>query len=49
MERRIEELRGTYGGDAEALGALDELAQGPERHRRYSDYYAYELFVTRRL
>lgn len=49
MERRIEELRGKYGGDAEALGVLDQLAQEPEMHRRYSDYYAYEFFVTRRL
>ena len=48
MERRIEELRGKYGGDAEALGVLDQLAQEPEMHRRYSDYYAYEFFVVRR-
>lgn len=48
MERRIEELRETYGHDAEALAILDELAQEPELHRRYSEYYAYEFFVVRR-
>jgi len=48
MERRIEELRGKYAGDAEALGVLDQLAQEPELHRRHSDTYAYEFFVARR-
>lgn len=47
MEGRIEELRGKYAGDAEALAVLDQLAQEPEMHRRHSDYYAYEFFVTR--
>jgi SAM-dependent methyltransferase len=48
MERRIEELRGKYAGDAEALGILDQVAREPEMHRRYSDCYAYEFFVARR-
>jgi SAM-dependent methyltransferase len=48
MVRRIEERRGTYAGDAEALGILDQLAQEPEMHRRHSDHYAYEFFVARR-
>lgn len=48
MERRIDELRGRYAGDAEALGVLDQLAQEPEMHRRYSDSYAYEFIVVRR-
>jgi SAM-dependent methyltransferase len=48
MERRIEQLRGKYAGDAEALGVLDQLAQEPGMHRRYSDYYGYEFFVARR-
>ncbi len=48
MERRIEELRGKYVGDAEALAALDEIAREPEMHRRHSDYYGYEFFVVRR-
>ena len=47
MERRIEELHSKYVGDTEALGILGQLAQEPEMHRRYSDYYAYEFFVTR--
>lgn len=47
MEIRIEELRGKYATDAEALAVLDQLAQEPEMHRRYSDYYAYEFFVAR--
>jgi hypothetical protein len=48
MERRIEELRGKYAGDAEALAALDEIAREPAMHRRHSDYFGYEFFVTRR-
>lgn len=48
MQHRIKELRGKYDNDAEALAMLDQLAQEPEMHRRYSDYYAYEFFVVRR-
>ena len=48
MQHRIEELRGKYDNDAEALAILDQLAQEPEMHRRCSDYYAYEFFVVRR-
>lgn len=47
METRIEELRGRYGHDEEALAVLDLLAQEPEMHRRHSSFYAYEFFVTR--
>lgn len=47
MEIRIEELRGRYGDDDEALAVLDQLAKEPEMHRRYSDCYAYEFFVAR--
>jgi SAM-dependent methyltransferase len=49
MEQRITTLRGRYARDAEALAILDQLAQEPELHRRYSDFYAYEFFATRRL
>jgi SAM-dependent methyltransferase len=48
MERRIEELRGKYAGDAESLAALDEIAREPEMHRQHSDCYAYEFFLVRR-
>lgn len=48
MERRIEELRGEHEGDAEALAALDQLAQEPEMYRRHSSFFAYEFFVARR-
>lgn len=48
MERRINELRGKYTQDAEALATLDLIAREPELHSRYSDYYAYEFFVARR-
>ena len=48
MEERIAKLRGKYADDDEARGVLDELAQEPEMHRRYSTYYAYEFFVARR-
>ncbi|MCL4693731.1 MAG: class I SAM-dependent methyltransferase, partial [Candidatus Hydrogenedentes bacterium] len=48
MELRIEELRGTYKDDGEALAILEQLAQEPAMHRQHSDYYAYEFFVARR-
>ncbi len=48
MEIRIEELRGKYKDDDEALAVLDRLAQEPAMHRRHSDCYAYEFFVVRR-
>lgn len=48
MEARIGELRGKYANDDEALAILDRLAEEPEMHRRYSDFYAYEFFVARR-
>ena len=47
MEIRIEDLRGKYRADDEALAVLDQLAQEPEMHRRHSGYYAYEFFVAR--
>jgi SAM-dependent methyltransferase len=46
MEQRIADLRRKYSADAEALEVLDQLAQEPKMHRRYSDYYAYEFFVV---
>jgi hypothetical protein len=48
MEARIAELRGKYADDVEASAILDQLAEEPEMHRRYSDFYAYEFFVARR-
>jgi hypothetical protein len=48
MQRRIEELRGEYSGDAEALAALEEIAREPEMHQRHSDYYGHESFVVRK-
>ncbi len=48
MEHRIEELRTRYQGDAQACSVLDQLAQEPEMHRRFSDYYAYEYFIARK-
>ena len=47
MEQRIAELRARYVADAEALDVLKQLAQEPEMHRKYSDYYAYEFFVVK--
>jgi SAM-dependent methyltransferase len=49
MKLRIEALRSKYAKDEQALAILDQLAQEPEMHHRYSDYYAYEFFVVRRL
>ena len=48
MEARMTELRGTYVEDVDALAILDQLAEEPEMHRRYSDFYAYEFFVAQR-
>ncbi len=48
MEVRIEQLRGKYRGDGEALAVLERLTEEPEMHRRHSEYYAYEFFVARR-
>lgn len=47
MKLRIETLRTKYAKDDEALALLDQLAQEPEMHHRYSDYYAYEFFIVR--
>lgn len=48
MVSRIEELQRRYAADEEALAILAQLAQEPEMHQRYSDYYAYEFFVARK-
>ena len=48
MEARIAELRSKYAGDLEASPILDQLAEEPVMHRRYSEFYAYEFFVVRR-
>lgn len=47
MEKLIGVLRTKYADDAEASSILDQLAEEPEMHRRYSDFYAYEFFVAR--
>ena len=47
MQQRVEELRAKHAADTEALAALEQLAYEPERHRRHSQYYAYEFFVAR--
>jgi len=48
MEDRIAELRRKYTDDIEASAILDQLAEEPQMHRRYSNFYAYEFFVARR-
>ena len=49
MEQWIEELRAKYVADAEALAALDEVAQEPAMHRRSGQHYGYTFFVARRV
>ena len=39
---------GHNAADSEAHAALDQRAQEPGIHRKYSAYYAYEFFVVRR-
>jgi len=46
--RRVEELRGEYGNDDEAIAVLDQIEEEPRMHRRHSGAYAYEFFVARR-
>ena len=46
MEQRIAGLRKKYAADAEAVEILSQLAQEPEMHRKYPDFYAYEFFVV---
>jgi ubiquinone/menaquinone biosynthesis C-methylase UbiE len=48
MRARINELRDTYGTDAEALALLDQIWRETEMHEEYSEYYAYGFFVARR-
>ena len=48
METRIATLQTKYANDAEALAILEQIAEEPEMHRRYADYYAYEFFIARR-
>ncbi len=48
MEARIATLRTKYADDIEALAILDQIADEPDMHRRYSDSYAYEFFIARR-
>ncbi len=48
MEARIEELQRLYASDVEALGILAGLAEEPKLHRKYSDYYDYEVFLARK-
>lgn len=47
MEARIEALRRVHAADADALEVLAHLAEEPESHRRYSEYYAYLFIVAR--
>lgn len=48
MQHRIDQMRVTYVNDAEVASILDQLAQEPELHCRFSDWYAYVFFVARR-
>jgi ubiquinone/menaquinone biosynthesis C-methylase UbiE len=49
MERIIEEFLGKYADDPEALEILKQLAIEPAAHRKNSDYYNYEFFITRKV
>ena len=48
MERIIEESRGKYADDPEALGILEQLGLEPVTHRKNSDYCNYEFFIVRK-
>ena len=49
MERIIEEFLGKYADDPEASEILKQLVLEPAAHRKNSDYYNYEFFVTRKV
>jgi ubiquinone/menaquinone biosynthesis C-methylase UbiE len=49
MQDRIEELRRHYADDEESLAVLGVLAEEPGMYEKFSDYFAYEFFVTRRV
>ena len=49
MERIIEEFLGKYEDDPEASEILKQLVLEPAAHRKNSDYYNYEFFVTRKV
>ena len=49
MELIIEESRGKYADDPEALVILKQLALEPAAHRKNSDYYNHEFFITRKV
>ena len=46
MERLVEESRGKYANDPEALAILEQVALEPAAHRINSDYYNYEFFIS---
>lgn len=48
MEAHIDHLRDHYTGDPEALAILNQIAEEPAMHRRYSSFYAYEFFIARK-
>ena len=48
MERIIEESRGKYADDLEALEILKQLGLELVAHRKNSDYYDYEFFIMRK-
>ena len=48
MERRIAALRVEHAEDAQAIAALDEIAEEPAMHRRSGHCYGYTFFVARR-
>ena len=49
MERIIEEFLGKYEDDPEASEILKQLVLEPAAHRKNSDYYNYEFFISRKV
>ncbi|MBK9179450.1 MAG: class I SAM-dependent methyltransferase [Acidimicrobiales bacterium] len=48
LQARVRGLRHVHASDPGALAVLDQLDAEADMHDRYSDYYAYEFFITRR-
>jgi SAM-dependent methyltransferase len=45
MESRLQSLRAKYGGNDEALKAIEENQNEIDMYKKYSDYYGYVFFI----
>lgn len=48
LEDRLESLRGKYAADPERIEVIESVQTEIEVYRRYSAYYGYVFYLTRR-